>query len=49
MVLAHHWMLYMAYNLESNKGAIDMTENETIEVLKNNYLAKNGKKARMIS
>ena len=33
MVLAHYWMLYMAYNLESNKGAITMTENETIKVL----------------
>ena len=31
MVLADHWLLYMAYNLESNKGAITMTENEEIK------------------
>ena len=33
LVLAYSWMLCMAYNLESNKGAIAMTENEAIRDL----------------
>ena len=33
LVLAYSWMLCVAYNLESNKGEITMTENEAIKVL----------------
>lgn len=33
LVLAYGWMLCVAYNLESNKGEITMTENEAIKVL----------------
>ena len=31
LVLVYSWMLCVAYNLESNKGEITMTENETIK------------------
>ena len=34
LVLAYSWMLCVAYNLESNKGAISMTENEAVELLR---------------
>lgn len=33
LVLAYSWMLCVAYNLESNKGEITMTENEAIRDL----------------
>lgn len=33
LVLAYNWMLCVAYNLESNKGEITMTENEAIRDL----------------
>ena len=42
LVLAYNWMLCVAYNLESNKGEITMTENEKdvqIKQVYNTYLS----------
>ena len=33
--MVYSWMLCVAYNLESNKGAITMTENEEVMILEN--------------
>ena len=46
--MVYSWMLCLAYNLESNKGAITMTENEAISRIKDHMEIHRLKEPRAI-